>query len=94
MWLLFMVLMLMLSEMLLLLIGFSCSFVTIDVGDGNVAASAIDDAGGDGVAVEGVAAADVVADFDSAFAVSHPIALAAADVDYVDTDNVGTPALV
>jgi hypothetical protein len=92
MWLLFMVLMLMLSEMLLLLIGFSCSFVTIDVGDGNVADAVIDDAGGDGVVVEVVDAA--VAAFDSAVVVSHPIALAAADVDYVDTDNVGTPALV
>ncbi len=71
---------------------FAVSVVTIDVGDGNVADAVIDDAGGDGVVVEVVDAA--VAAFDSAVVVSHPIALAAADVVYVDTDDVGTPALV
>ncbi len=88
---------------------FAVSVVTIDVGDGNVAAAVIDDAGGNCVVFEGVIegvfegvvecvvveVVDAAVDaFDSAFAVSHPIALAADDVDYVDTDNVGTPALV
>jgi hypothetical protein len=73
-------------------LDFAVSVVTIAVGDGNVADAVIDDAGGDGVVVEVVDAA--VAAFDSAVAVSHPIALAAADVVYVVTDDVGTPALV